>query len=381
MSATISFRGRQRRHRRKGAMLVLVCFMLIIVLIMTAFSVDVAFMQLTRTQLRTATDAAARAGTEALSRTQSIDDARVAAIAAAAMNRVAGQPLLLEDSDVLFGNSSSDAAGVFSFVDGARPTNSVRVNGRRTDDSLSGSVPLFLGHIMGRSTFEPVVNSASVNLDRDICLVVDRSGSMNSVTSGSATPPGWRRCDPPHPALSRFGELTQAVQQFILALETTEQQEQLGLVSYSSANNNCGIARNDSDIEQELDLDYTLATSAMANLASNSIEGRTNITAGVRDAISVLTNPATSRPFAVRTMVVLTDGIHNTGPHPRTLCATAVANDITIHTITFSAEADQAGMRDVARLTSGQHFHAPNRARLEEIFREIALTLPVVMIE
>ena len=57
------------------------------------------------------------------------------------------------------------------------------------------------------------------------------------------------------------------------------------------------------------------------------------------------------------------------------------AEDIVIHTVTFSAEADFTRMQDVANETGGQHFHAPNAAALEQIFREIASTLPVLLTE
>jgi hypothetical protein len=38
-------------------------------------------------------------------------------------------------------------------------------------------------------------------------------------------------------------------------------------------------------------------------------------------------------------------------------------------------------MRDVADATGGQHFHAPDADALEQIFREIASTLPVMITE
>ncbi len=50
-----------RKVDRRGAMLVLIAFCLPLCIIMAAFAVDVAWMQLTRTELRTSTDAAARA--------------------------------------------------------------------------------------------------------------------------------------------------------------------------------------------------------------------------------------------------------------------------------------------------------------------------------
>src|SRR5215510_10137842 len=86
--------------RRRGAMLYLICLFVVIFLAMTALSVDVAYMHLSRTQLRAATDAAARAGAEALSRNQSTTAARTAAKNLAAENLVAGAPLLLADSDI-----------------------------------------------------------------------------------------------------------------------------------------------------------------------------------------------------------------------------------------------------------------------------------------
>jgi Ca-activated chloride channel homolog len=55
---------------RHGAMLVLVAICLPLCIIMAAFAVDVAWMQLTRTELRTATDAAARAAAKELSLSQ-----------------------------------------------------------------------------------------------------------------------------------------------------------------------------------------------------------------------------------------------------------------------------------------------------------------------
>mgnify|MGYP002009085686 CR=1 FL=1 len=56
--------------RRGAAMLVLILLILVIFIVMATMSVDVAFMQLVRSELRAATDSAARAGSEALSRLQ-----------------------------------------------------------------------------------------------------------------------------------------------------------------------------------------------------------------------------------------------------------------------------------------------------------------------
>ena len=60
-------------------MLVLIAALLSVMLILVVFTTDVAYMQLVRTQLHVSTDAAAKAGMEALARTESRGQARVVA--------------------------------------------------------------------------------------------------------------------------------------------------------------------------------------------------------------------------------------------------------------------------------------------------------------
>jgi hypothetical protein len=80
-------------------------------------------------------------------------------------------------------------------------------------------------------------------------------------------------------------------------------------------------------------------------------------------------------------MVLMTDGIHNLGPEPVLSARQAATQDIIIHTITFSSDADIRRMQDVAAATGGRHFHAPTAQDLVRIFKEIASTLPVLLTE
>src|SRR5689334_20358553 len=91
---------RNVRTNRRAAMLVLVAVCLPLCVILAAFAINVAWMQLVRTELRTSTDAAARAGAKQLSLAQSTAVALAQAKDLAKRNQVAGQPLLLADSDV-----------------------------------------------------------------------------------------------------------------------------------------------------------------------------------------------------------------------------------------------------------------------------------------
>jgi Ca-activated chloride channel family protein len=371
-----------RRRDRRGAMLVLIAVCLPLLIIMAAFAVDVAWMQLSRTELRTATDAAARAGAKELSMAQSTTSARTRAKAAAKRNLVAGSPLVLTDADIQIGKSVQSGPNTrFTFSNGGAKPNAVRIIGKKTEGSASGPVDLLFSGVLGVDVFEPTETAVSSQLDRDICLVVDRSGSMMWVlTGGSSYPKGTKECDPPHPTKSRWGALATAVEAFLVELDTTVQQENVALASYSSNTKECGNTYKISQIDEDLTPDYSKIRSDMSKLSSKPVKGSTAISAGIDEGIKVLTG-AKTRPFAVKTMIVMTDGIHNLGPEPVLSAKNAAAKDITIHTITFSEDADIKRMQAVAAAANGKHFHADDQDELIKIFRDIAATLPVLTTE
>ena len=183
-------------------MLVLIVICLPVVLAFSAFAINIAWMQLTRTELRTATDASVRAGSRTLSISQDTDTARAAAIEAAARNTVAGTPLVLAATDVRFGNSSVGTSGSYSFTassDNSNSINGVEVTGRRTASSGSGAIPMLFTGVFDQGTFEPVKTAVATHVDRDVVLVLDRSGSMTSKTPGG----------------NRWQDLKKAVQAFL----------------------------------------------------------------------------------------------------------------------------------------------------------------------
>lgn len=372
-------RRRWSRSSRRGGMLVLIAICLPLFIMAAAFAVDVAYMQLTRTELRTATDAAARAGAKTLSLSQNQTTARAAAVAAAAKNKVAGVPLKLTNDQILIGRGAqSNSTSRFNFTQGGTQPNAVRVTGKRTAASAAGPVGLLLGRVLGVETFEPVSVATSTQLDRDICLVVDRSGSMMWSVDGSTISGG--ACAKPNMTKSRWGGLYTAVNAFLAELDNTLQEEQCALVSYSSNDYSCSFYCTTSDINAPLHFNYSPIRTQMNNLSNRAVKGNTAIGAGIDNGVAVLTSNRV-RPFAVKTMVVMTDGLHNSGGDPVTAAQKAAKKNITINTVTFSNEADVTRMKKVAEATGGKHFHAANSAALEAIFREIASTLPVMLTE
>jgi Ca-activated chloride channel homolog len=360
-------------------MLVLIAVCLPLCIIMAAFAVDVAWMQLTRTELRTATDAAARAAAKELSLSQDENKARQRAKDVALRNKVAGDPLKLANADIEIGKGAqATPTSRFKFTPGGAKPNAVRVTGKRTDGSLSGPVNLLFAGVLGVDQFKPKETATSTQLDRDICLVLDRSGSMMESLTGGKDPQG--DCDPPHPTKSRWGALSIAVNSFLDELAKTQQDEHVGMASYSSDEKDCGNTYKISQIDSDLVGDMSTIRNAVAKISSKPVKGRTAISAGLDEGIKVLTGKKT-RPFAVKTIILMTDGIHNLGPEPILSAKEAAKKDIVIHTITFSDDADIKRMSDVAKATGGKHFHAPDAASLVKIFKEIASTLPVLTTE
>ncbi len=370
------------RHDRRGAILVLVAFLVPIMAIFAAFAVDVAWMQLVNTELRTATDSAARAGAKVLSVEQDTIAARAAAIDAASRNKVAGVGLQMAPDDVQFGRSNQVIiGGRFQFVEAdSGLINAIHIDGQRTEGSLGGPVNLFFSRVLGVDSFQPRQEAVSTVLDRDVCLVIDRSGSMGLKSTSTGSGNG-QNCGPLE-SDTRFAALDRAIAGFLEELELTFPNEQVALASYSSKfSTNCSGGKIDfqiADICEPLTHDYNAIRSDMNVFMTKGIGGNTAIGEGLKKGIEAITGPK-ARPFAAKTIVLMTDGLHNTGTEPIVFAQQAAAKEIVVHTITFSPAADVNRMKAVANATGGRHYHADSENDLNEIFREIARTLPVLL--
>jgi hypothetical protein len=86
------------------------------------------------------------------------------------------------------------------------------------------------------------------------------------------------------------------------------------------------------------------------------------------------------RPTAQKIMVVLTDGAYTNGIHPEGVAASAAADGIRVHTITFGAcpATVIADMQETAAAGSGNHYHAPDAATLNDVFSEIAGSIAIL---
>ena len=340
-----------KRVQRVGAMLPLIAVVMIILIVGAVLSVDIAHMHMVRAELRTATDSAAKAGAEALARTQDPEAAIDAALRVAELNRVSGEGLELDRDDVVVGSIQETSTGRFEFLPDVEPFTSVRVVGRRDGSSPQGAVPLLFAPLLGVDSFRPVQSATASSTVLDIALVLDRSGSMRTLDAGGG--------------LSRNQALINAVNAFIDEIEDTSPLAAISLSTYSTQ----------ATLDQELTDDFGLLRNEIGQLGA---QGRTNMRAGLLVGSDTL---LASRPFSQQIIVLMTDGNFNDGGTPLPSAQIAADRGQTIHTVSFSAGANQAIMARMAQIGSGEHFHADTATDLTAAFQEIARILPVVLTE
>ena len=337
-----------RFQQRDGAMLPFIAVVIVILFITAAFAIDVARIHVTRSELRTATDAAAKAGIEALGREQSTAAGVEAALAVARENIVAGRGMLLDPDQIVFGTSGQSPDGSFFFNEGGTPLNSVRVVGEKTAGSPAGPARLFFAPIFGLSDFEPVQVATATRIDRDIALVLDVSGSMS--------------------LNGRFEALANALDVFLSELDATPQRENLSLTVYSTEDRKVqDLTNNLNDIRDAF--------------ANESPGGFTAIGQGLETGLDSILNDPNARPFALKSIILMTDGNQNTGISPELIAPNAQEAGVVVHTITFSEGANEALMAQVADIGEGIHLHADNDQELIEAFETIAKQLQVLLIE
>ena len=390
-----------------------------IMALLAAFCINTAQMQLTRTELVIATDASAKAAGRTFSELQTVEAAKTAGRVTAALNTVDGDPLQIREMDsaneIEFGASTQPDGpnGRYHFqkiptsqvANGSVVASAIRVNGLRNADGLSGRVPLIIPGILSQDEFSTTQSSIAMQVDRDISLVLDRSGSMDNVNwdwpsgtspwyastkdagvaagklttrdgryyyasgENSTTYKEWAWED--HyglgpPPRSAWTYLLQAVDAFIDVLDVTAQEEQVSIASYST----------DGRLDTYLEKDHEHVSDIVHAMSPG---GNTAIGRGMEEGIQALLDSA-ARPFAEKTMVVMTDGMHNQGIDPVAVAQTLMNNyHLTIHTVTLGSGADQNRMGQVAQIGGGKHYHANQGDELVAIFQEIANNLPTIL--
>ncbi len=187
----------QNESHRRGAIAALSAVIMVVMLGFVAFTVDVGYIQLTKTQLQTAADAAALAAAMEISGTatptQVMANGRIAAQQMLAMHRNGDKSSTTCDvnTDVLFGRSSwNSSTQKYDYFWGPNeyPFNVVKVRAMRTTGSSAGDnrLPLFFSPFMGSQKADVGAEAIATFHPRDIMIVLDFSSSMNDDSSFGA---------------------------------------------------------------------------------------------------------------------------------------------------------------------------------------------------
>ena len=424
------------KSQRRAAIMPMFAITLPVMFILCFIAMNLSYMQLTDTELKIATDAAARAGGRALSDSQDLDSARQFAARAAALNNVSRRPLILStdeaDGQIVFGTSSRpDTHSRYEFdeMEDAAIVGGAQASGIRIFASQPTNLLFTVASI---STFTPSATSVATQIDRDMALVIDRSGSMayykdedylyetitelyddssNGITedeyqaavadyqgvpSLADMPLNQREYAPSvldlldgdlkeyattvntlydngggtsAPLHSRWALLEQGAETFFDILNVTAQIEQVSISSFAK----------ESSVDQPLTTNLDQAEQTLKNLYPKR---STAIGDGMLSAITTLrTNDA--RPYAVKSIIVFTDGHNVQGTDPEAAARQIIDDypDMIIHTITFTPGADKVSMAAVAAAANGKHYHADTGDELQDIFREIASAVPTIVTE
>jgi len=193
-SQCVPDRGR-RRTRRKGSVLVLSAFLMIVMFAMVAFSVDLGYILTAQSEIQRSVDAASLAGvgmlaqgedlaldtaTEYLARNPVADPSSVgqspsAQLAAFQQNHADDYNISIGHWDPSAVDPQTGQLGAVVPADGSAAS-AVHVTFQLKDH------PLFFGPVLGTDTFSVKAEAIAVYRPRDLMLVLDYSGSMNDDT-------------------------------------------------------------------------------------------------------------------------------------------------------------------------------------------------------
>ena len=298
MSLTLR-RIRRRGPARRGAITVLLAVMIPVLLLLAAFAVNVSYMQMVREQLRVTCDASAKAALINYGATQQQQSAITMAQTLAGRNPVAGSTLPISSANLVFGNALKGGSGVYAFQSGGSPMNAVQLTG-------NVSVPLLMSSFLPVGSFSPTQVSFVTRISHDICLVLDRSGSMafdlsiNEFNYPADVAAGRNplQCyfTPPSATASRWASLTQAVNTFVSVLQARNLDVDLALATYAEAFTFGTYTATEATLDVQLTNSFNSTLTAMNNYAKSPLLGDTNISAGLALAQGELTGPAHGPP-------------------------------------------------------------------------------------
>ncbi len=359
-----------RTSHRRGNMLILLCFMFPVVLAISAYTINVVYMEVARTELQITTDLATRAAGRTYTMTRDRQAAAAAADHMLQLNPFANHTMPFSGTDITFGASTRLAEEErYSF----RP--SMLANAVKMEGAGKVQVPMLFPTFGIPVDFRPLKSAVCTQAELDVVLVIDRSTSMAYGPNEKAgllpplsAPLGWA-LGQSMPEDARWFDVMAAVDSFLMLLSETVHEEHVALVTYAT------LAQQDVPLTSN----YSQVSAAMKFHSNLFLGGISNTADGIFTGAVALGDRTVARSWATRVMILLTDGNGLLGTDPIQAAQHAAKENVLIYTITFSDEADQEMARQIAKIGLGKHFHATDGFELRDAFDHISRRLPTLL--
>jgi Mg-chelatase subunit ChlD len=362
-------------HRRSGNALVMATLVILIMFGMLAFSTDIGYLTMTKSDTYTAVDAGSLAAAMAL------PDGRTAATAA--MNQYLGL------NGVSTGSTSNDITLEFGRWDSTNATFTVTNDDSQMDavrvTAMRNQVDSFFGRVLNKNSYKVRASSIAIkSAPLDIMMVLDLSGSMSNY--------------------GRIQALQFAAPKFVHAIEAVGDDHQIGVMGFSApvtynpasrghtgtlytapglvqvAGSELGVL----EANLTTDFDYLRGTVLTSSrLTAGKYGGATGTGGGIRDATHYLKNSTYGRQRATKVIVLMSDGhanrpLNTADEYAYAQADTAKAANVPVYTIALGTGADKTLLRNIAARANGSFFDAPGNSSeqlkrtLQEAFEAVA---------
>lgn len=388
------------RRTRRGNYALISALSMTVMLAFGALAIDSAYIRVADLQAQAAADAGAQAAMVYLRQFGDIELARAAAVLVIGENTLVGKATLVEeDTDIEFGQWDYT---LHEFDEGSSTVNAVRVNIRKTESSPNGTIDLLMMKMFGTSAGSAASHDLAVSAlrFREILIVQDVTGSFQQEIGDARTGDlAFLDYMYDHPAPNdKIGMVTfVGAATLWTGLKSVESNYSTIRTQWAKLD---WCNRNYSPYNRQPPPTYHNAPQMM-DCRTGSPPGPTSYydsgtsqATGINAALDVLLDPAVSDPYALKTIVLMSDGKPECIPST-TSCNNARAaagllaaneaedNNISIFSVSYNSpfNATQSAYMEALVRGYGAFYETIDSADLPGIMYDIATNVPVALVE
>lgn len=382
------FRFRRSRHRR-GAMIVLCCVAIVVLLVFAVLVVDLSWASLARAELQANADSACRAALQSYMEdtSKNAQPIRVRNAQAVGQRFFESTPVVNQKMRVPAGKFEFGTYQNNRFSSNTRTPNAVRLT---LDRARPQGFSFLMAPFIGVESFQLKVKSVTASRTMDVVLAIDASRSMARIVgSGSILPPGVKsELEPPGEG-SRWLAVVDSVTKFLQYVNQKTPSVRVSLVVFGGGNFNRVPTPWDNSfarIETDLELVGPATRSVLEKMdvySQNTLPHATSVYMGLHESLQEFykhSNP----DLTDQSIILLSDGQQSKHDprNPMLMAQEAKRAGVKIHTVYFSGNASgRAGMQAFAKITNGQAIVADTERELDEAFGSIATFFKTSLVE